>query len=90
MNETLSITVTGMVQGVYFRQSAKEKARMLDLNGTVKNNTDGSVIIMASGKHENLQRMIDWCCQGPPRAEVENVKVEKVPFIEFQSFEIIR
>jgi acylphosphatase len=79
-----------MVQGVYFRQSAKEKASALNINGTVKNDSDGSVKILASGRHENLQKLIDWCCQGPPRAEVANVYVEKVPFIEFKDFDIIR
>jgi acylphosphatase len=90
MNETLSITVTGQVQGVYFRQSTKEQASALDINGTVKNSDDGSVKIIASGKHENLQKLIDWCCQGPPSAAVANVHVEKVPFVEFQGFRIVR
>jgi acylphosphatase len=90
MNETLSITVTGQVQGVYFRQSTMDQAAALDINGTVRNNDDGSVKIVASGKHENLQKLIDWCCQGPPKAEVQNVHVEKVPFIAFDGFRIVR
>ena len=49
MQQTLSITITGKVQGVYFRQSAKEKALDLRLTGQVKNLRDGNVHIIASG-----------------------------------------
>jgi acylphosphatase len=90
MNETLQIVVTGMVQGVYFRQSTKEKALTLGIKGTVKNKEDGSVSIIASGEHKNLQKLIDWCCIGPSHAEVMNVHVEKVPYVEFNTFDIIR
>jgi acylphosphatase len=90
MNETLQIIITGMVQGVYFRQSAKEKAMSLGIKGTVKNTADGSVNIVASGEHKNLQKLIDWCCVGPSKAEVANVHVEKLPYVEFNDFNIIR
>ncbi|HUQ66860.1 MAG TPA: acylphosphatase [Flavitalea sp.] len=90
MNETIQIVVTGTVQGVYFRQSAKEKALTLGIKGTVKNIEDGSVSITASGEHKNLQKLIDWCCIGPSHAEVENVHVEKVPYVHFSEFNIIR
>jgi acylphosphatase len=90
MDETLQIIVTGTVQGVYFRQSAKEKAVSLGIKGTVKNTADGTVSIIASGDHKSLQKLIDWCCVGPSKAEVANVHVEKVPYIHFQEFDIIR
>jgi acylphosphatase len=90
MDETLQIIVKGSVQGVYFRQSTKEKAVSLGIKGTVMNSNDGSVNIIASGEHKNLQKLIDWCCVGPSHAEVSNVHVEKVPYIEFKDFNIIR
>lgn len=37
MVQTLSITISGKVQGVYYRQSAKEKAQELGITGSVKN-----------------------------------------------------
>ena len=75
---------------MYFRQSAKEKAVSLGIKGTVKNTADGSVSIVASGEHKKLQMLIDWCCVGPSQAEVANVHVEKVPYMEFEEFNIIR
>lgn len=90
MQETLQIIVTGAVQGVYFRQSAKEKAMSLDIKGTVRNTPDGSVIIVASGEHNDLQLLIEWCYVGPLRAEVADVHVEKVSYMTFNDFKIIR
>jgi acylphosphatase len=48
------------------------------------------VSIVASGEHTSLQKLIDWCCVGPSHADVLNVHVEKVPYIEFKEFNIIR
>ena len=90
MVETLQIVVRGMVQGVYFRQSAKEQAIALGIKGTIKNTDDGSVNIVASGDHGHLQQLIDWCCKGPRQARVTDVHVEKIPFISFEDFSIIR
>jgi acylphosphatase len=90
MVETLQIIVRGMVQGVYFRQSAKEQALALGIKGTVKNAEDGSVNIVATGDHSNLQQLIDWCCKGPRQAKVTGVHVEKIPLVAFEEFSIVR
>ena len=90
MVETLQIVVRGMVQGVYFRQSAKEQALALGIRGTVKNAEDGSVNIIATGDHSDLQQLIDWCCKGPRQAKVTDVHVEKIPLVSFEDFSIVR
>lgn len=90
MEETLQIIVRGMVQGVYFRQSAKEQALALGIKGTVKNADDGSVNIVATGDHSDLQQLIDWCCKGPRQAKVTGVHVEKIPLMSFEDFSIVR
>ena len=86
---TVSIKVSGKVQGVFFRQSSREKALQLQLAGTVKNETGGDVTIVATGLQENINQLIDWCHQGPPRAMVTLVKVEPMPEQEFDGFTII-
>ena len=45
----LSIHVSGKVQGVFFRASAKGKAEELNIKGNVRNNADGSVSIEVEG-----------------------------------------
>jgi len=90
MRHTYSILVTGEVQGVFFRQTAKEKARDLGVQGTVKNKEDGSVAIVATGTKELLDAFVQWCKAGPPRAKVQNVEVKEIPLQHFGSFTIER
>lgn len=86
----LNIRVTGRVQGVFFRATAAEQARMLNLTGFVCNEPDGTVYIEAEGKDENLVRLVEWCWQGPPRASVSEVQVTESHLQDFSSFEITR
>lgn len=87
---TYSIVVSGKVQGVFFRQSTKEKASDLGLTGTVKNEEDGSVHIIATGDKVQLDELVKWCHDGPSQARVERVSVETVPLQSFSSFTIAR
>ena len=86
----LNIAVSGKVQGVFFRATAKEVAESLGLRGFVKNQNDGSVYIEVEGETADLDRYVSWCCQGPPRAVVSNVGVADGTVVEFTGFEIRR
>lgn len=90
MQFTTAIRITGKVQGVFYRQSTKEKAIALGLTGEVQNLEDGSVYIRATGTKDQLDQLIAWCKQGPPRAKVESVVNEELPLQKFTSFNIIR
>jgi acylphosphatase len=90
MDLTLSIKVTGRVQGVFYRQSTREKARELGVTGSVKNMPDDSVLIIATGSREALNQLVAWCRQGPPRARVENVEIQELPHESFTHFQIER
>jgi acylphosphatase len=87
---TISITISGKVQGVYFRQSTKEKAKELGLTGQVKNLPDGSVHITATGTKEQLDKLEAWCRKGPSRAVVDNIIIKKLPLQQFEQFNIVR
>ena len=90
MLKTVSIIVTGKVQGVWYRQSAKEKATELGVTGNVRNQPDGSVAIIATGLANQLDQFIEWCRQGPSRALVTNVEVTELPLQSFDRFVIER
>ena len=90
MLQTVTITVEGLVQGVYYRQSTKALAIESGINGEVKNKPDGSVQITATGTEDQIQKLIDWCNKGPEMAIVTKVKVEKLPLKTFQGFNIVR
>ncbi len=68
--------MTGIVQGVYYRYNTKRKADELGLAGTVRNRPDGSVEIVCEGDEKEIERLIEWCRQGPEGAFVEKVDVE--------------
>ena len=89
MERKAIIIVKGGVQGVFFRASAVEKATALGVRGRVENLADGSVKILAEGPERNLEKLIEWCGEGPPRASVESVEVECMePAGEFRDFRI--
>lgn len=84
-----SITVLGRVQRVFFRDSTTRKARKLNLTGWVKNESDGSVKIIAEGEEENLKKLIEWAKRGPLLAKVDGIDVKWLNGErEYNNFEI--
>ncbi len=90
MHHTISITVSGKVQGVFFRQNTKEKAIALGITGSVQNLHDGNVHITATGTREQLDELTAWCRQGPRRAIVKNIITKDLPLQSFNDFSIDR
>jgi acylphosphatase len=85
-----NITVSGKVQGVFYRQSTLDIANQLGLSGFVRNETNGNVYIEAEGTEELLSKFLEWCKKGPPRAAVNHVKFSEGEIKNFSSFEIRR
>lgn len=69
------VKVEGLVQGVGFRYFIWRHARELGLRGFVKNMDDGSVLIVAEGEEEAVDRIVELARRGPPAAIVESVDV---------------
>lgn len=90
MLQTISITVSGKVQGVFFRQSIREKATQLGVTGFVKNLPDKTVYIIATAVKEQLDELAAWCRQGPPKADVSDVVVQAQTLQLFERFSILR
>jgi acylphosphatase len=68
--------VSGRVQGVFYRASARDQALELGLTGYAKNRLDGTVEVLASGPAEALDHLQRWLQQGPPAARVDAVTRE--------------
>ena len=84
------IVVTGKVQGVFYRHHAHKKATELGLTGRICNLEDLSVEIIAEGEEEPISLFIEWCHEGPPAAEVDDVAVDFRDGVrEFSDFRII-
>jgi acylphosphatase len=86
----LVIRISGNVQGVFFRASAREVANQLGIKGFIRNEPDGNVYSEAESEVEQLEKFIAWCKSGPPRARVERVEIAESDLKHFNSFEIIQ
>jgi acylphosphatase len=90
MQQTICILVKGKVQGVFYRQSTRQKAKELQITGSVKNLPDESVEIIATGPSAQLQQLIEWCRHGPPKAIVIDLIVTPLSLQSFNDFSIVR
>ena len=89
--KTYHLHITGKVQGVWYRASAKDKALSLGLKGKVWNEPDGTVGALVQGPDDLVTQFIAWCKEGPILAEVNDVAVSEQPMTEsFTGFEITR
>jgi acylphosphatase len=70
------MAVRGRVQGVGFRDWVAGRARALELAGWVRNRSDGSVEMLAAGRPEAVERLIEAARQGPAFARVAELQVE--------------
>lgn len=84
----LNIRVHGRVQGVLFRDSAKEEAQRLGVTGFVRNEPDGTVYIEAEGREEQLREFITWVNRGTDRAHVARVEPEEGEMKGYTEFNI--
>ena len=86
----LHLIIEGLVQGVWFRDSTRKKARSLGVSGWVRNRPDGTVEVLAEGPEKDVAAFVSWCHHGPPSAEVARVRETRQGWQgEFTSFDII-
>jgi acylphosphatase len=69
------VVVSGRVQGVFFRDSTRERARAHGVAGWISNRGDGAVEAVLEGSPEAVARVARFMETGPPRAQVEHVEV---------------
>ncbi len=89
--KTYQLIISGKVQGVWYRASAKDKALELGLTGKIWNEPDGNVSAIVQGSSDKISDYIQWCKEGPPLAEVKDVKAEEIDnYFHFEHFDITR
>jgi acylphosphatase len=81
--------VTGKVQGVFYRDSTRKKAKELGVTGWAKNLANGQVEVLACGSREAVMNLAEWLWQGSPRANVSNVTWEAINVELHETFRII-
>ncbi len=80
--------ISGKVQGVWFRASAKEQAEKLEIKGWARNLPDGRVEVFACGIKDQLNAFYDWLGEGPDMADVKHLTREDLSWEECSGFEV--
>lgn len=83
------VYIEGRVQGVFFRDTTRQRAQTLGVTGWVRNLFDGRVEAVFEGEEDAVRQMVRFARKGPPRARVTNVKVEYGDYTgEFSTFSV--
>lgn len=72
---TKHLLVHGRVQGVFYRESMRQRALRLGVTGWVRNRIDGSVEAVVQGEASAVAEMIEWARRGPSEANVTTVQI---------------
>ena len=80
--------VTGRVQGVFFRSSARHEAEQLGITGYARNSPDGRLEVLACGPKGQIDDFCAWLSQGPANAEVINVSCQPIDTIPPRDFSV--
>ena len=70
----IRLYISGLVQGVGFRNFVRSKAKKFEITGWVRNLTDGRVEVVAQGTDEKLTEFIEVLNKGHFFSEVKNVE----------------
>ena len=70
------MTISGDVQGVFFRETARRKATEAGVAGWITNCSDGRVEAVFEGPAEAVDELVEFCRDGPTAATVEDVDVQ--------------
>lgn len=89
MISRMEAVVSGRVQMVMFRDFVKRKARRMGITGWVKNETNGTVRVVAEGEEEALRNLQYQLGEGSLLSRVDSVEARILPATgEFTSFTI--
>ncbi|MGN6868202.1 MAG: acylphosphatase [Solirubrobacteraceae bacterium] len=82
------VTITGRVQGVFFRDSLRQRANSHDVAGWATNRTDGALEAVFEGDPDDVERLVAFAKTGPRQAEVDSVDVREEEPEGLAGFEI--
>ncbi len=86
MKTSYRIRVTGKVQNVGFRYYTAKTAQEFNIDGFVKNETDGTVYIEAEGEADAMETFTNWCRRGPQWARVDRFDIQEQPLMGYVGF----
>ena len=82
------VVVQGHVQGVFFRETLRRRAQSASVTGWVRNRADGAVEAVLQGERPAVERLVEFCREGPRGARVDWVDVVAEEPEDLTGFEI--
>jgi acylphosphatase len=82
------VVVRGRVQGVFFRDSVRERARAHGVSGWAMNRPDGAVEAVLEGPRDAVDRVVRFLETGPSGARVDGTAVNEEEPDGIRGFEI--
>ncbi|HEY1507781.1 MAG TPA: acylphosphatase [Solirubrobacteraceae bacterium] len=73
------MVVRGRVQGVFFRDSTRQRAAAHGVSGWISNRPDGAVEAVLEGPADAVERVLEFVQAGPPQAHVDQIDVREEP-----------
>ncbi len=86
MIKSVRMKISGRVQHVGYRYFAIKEAGKYQVNGWVKNEPDGSVLVEAEAEEQNLDFFILSLKKGPGWARVDQLNIQPIPFVGYKGF----
>ena len=88
MIEARKFTVSGLVQGVWYRRHAAESATEIGIRGWVRNISNGKVELLAKGNQEQFDQLQLALWKGSPMSNVTDVVSEPAEDFTAEGFTI--
>ncbi len=85
---TYRFIVSGKVQGVWYRDTIKRKAKELGVTGYVKNLPDKTVEVVANLSDEDYDKFLEILKEGSLLSRVENIEAGEIMPTYFEDFEV--
>lgn len=82
------VVVHGRVQGVFFREETRRRARRAGVAGWVRNTDEGTVEARFEGAADDVDVLVHFVGTGPSGAHVERVEVHEVAPEDLRGFEV--
>jgi acylphosphatase len=89
MKKSVRLYISGIVQGVFFRDFVKENAERYNVKGFIRNLDDGRIEIFLEGDVDDLNKMIEMCRTGPKHSQIKNVEAKEETFQDFKNFKVL-
>jgi acylphosphatase len=82
------VVVHGRVQGVFFREETRRRARRAGVAGWVRNTDEGTVEAWFEGAADDVDVLVHFVGTGPSGAHVERVEADEAEPEGLRGFEV--